>query len=105
MQTNCWLKNECKQLHCNDSNGCLIQYKLNYLYEEAGIPVDKRKTQELFTDADGTDRNEFIKLKNIQDNILDFVKEGNNLYIHSIQAGNGKTSWALRLAQCYIKKI
>lgn len=101
----CWLENECKKLHCDDPNGCLIQYKLNYLYDEAGIPENKRKTQALFTDEDGTDRPEFIKLKNIQDNIVDFVESGSNLYIYSLQAGNGKTSWALRLTQCYLKKI
>lgn len=101
----CWLENECKKLHCNDPQGCLIKYKLNYLYDEAGIPENKRKTQELFTDLDGTDRTEFIKLKQIQNNILDFVNSGSNLYIYSLQAGNGKTSWSLRLAQAYLKKI
>ncbi len=104
-QDNCWLKNECKQLHCNDKNGCMIQYKLDYLFNEAGIPLNKRKTQSLVTDADGTDREQFIQLKAIQDNILTFVNEGNNLYIYSIQAGNGKTSWAIRLLQSYFKKI
>ena len=91
----CWLENECKKLHCNDPQGCLIKYKLNYLYDEAGIPENKRKTQELFTDLDGTDRTEFIKLKQIQNNILDFVNSGNNLYIYSLQAGNGILLWFL----------
>lgn len=101
----CWLENECKKLHCNDKNGCMIQYKLDYLFNEAGIPLNRRKSQSLVTDADGTDREQFIKLKSIQDNILDFVNNGDNLYIYSIQAGNGKTSWAIRLLQSYFKKI
>lgn len=101
----CWLEESCKKLHCNDPNGCMIKFKLDYLFNEAGISENKRKTQSLVTDVDGTDRNEFIKLKNIQANILDFVNNGENLYIYSTQAGNGKTSWALRLTQAYFKKI
>ena len=102
---NCWMENNCKKLHCNDEGGCLIKYKLEYLFNEAGITENKRIYQTLVTDADGTDRNEFQKLSSIQKNILDFVNNGDNLYIYSIQAGNGKTSWAIRLLQSYFKKI
>ena len=101
----CWLKDNCKQLHCNDKNGCLILYKLNYLYDEAGVSVKNRARRNLYTDADNTDVEEFKRLKGIQDNILDFVNSGKQLYIHSQQAGNGKTSWSLRLLQCYFNKI
>lgn len=86
----CWLKDNCKQLHCNDKNGCLIQYKLDYLYNEANIPLKLRKNIPLRTDADGTDLAEFRQLKEIQDNIVLFVDGGYQLYIHSKQAGNGK---------------
>lgn len=99
------MENNCKKLHCNDENGCLIKYKLEYLFNEAGITENKRIYQTLVTDADGTDRSEFQKLSSIQKNILDFVNNGDNLYIYSIQAGNGKTSWAIRLLQSYFKKI
>ena len=101
----CWLKDSCKQLHCNDDSGCLILYKLDYLYNEAQVPLKLRKTIALRTDADGTDMNEFKILKNIQDNIESFVNDGRQLYIHSSQAGNGKSSWSLRLLQTYFKKI
>jgi len=101
----CWLENECKKLHCNDPNGCMIKYKLDFLFNEAGLSENKRIKQTLVTDADGTDRPEFQKLANIQNDILDFVNNGDNLYIYSIQAGNGKTSWAIRLMQSYFKKI
>jgi len=104
-ENNCWLRDECKQLHCNDANGCMIKYKLDYLFDEAGIPVNKRSKQSLFADADGTDKVEFQKLATIQNNIVDFVNKGNNVYIYSVQAGNGKTSWAIRLLQAYFKKI
>ena len=101
----CWLKETCNQKHCNDANGCLILFKLDYLYKEAGIPLNTRKNLSLRVDSDGTDLNEFKQLKSIQDNIEQFVKNGDQLLIHSKQCGNGKTSWALRLVQTYFNKI
>lgn len=101
----CWLKDNCKQLHCNDKNGCLIQYKLDYLYKEAGVPLKLRKHMPLRTDADGTDLAEFRFLQSIQDNILKFVENGEQLYIHSGQSGNGKSSWSIRLLQAFFNKI
>ena len=83
----------------------MILYKLNYLYNEAGIPLKLRKNMTLLIDSDGTDREQFIRLSEIQNNIVNYIKEGNNLYIYSTQTGNGKTSWALRLVQSYLNKI
>ena len=101
----CWLKDQCKQLHCNDENGCLILYKLNYLYDEACIPMNLRKKKTLYIDADGKDRDAFVRLAEIQNNILSYVNNGKNLYLYSGQTGNGKTSWAIRLIQAYLNKI
>ena len=101
----CWLRNNCKQLHCDDEKGCLILYKLDYLYNEANVPLKSRKNIALKTDADGTDLEEFKQLKSIQDSIVDFINDSGQLYIHSKQAGNGKSSWALRLLQTYFNKI
>lgn len=101
----CWLKDNCRKNHCDDPNGCMILYKLDYLYNQAGIPLNLRKRLNLRTDADGTDLEEFIKLKQIQDNILDFVNNGNQLLIHSKTCGCGKTSWSIRLLQTYFNKI
>lgn len=104
-KNNCWLKNNCKQLHCDDPNGCMILYKLDYLYNEANVPLNLRKNIVLRTDLDGTDLSEFKQLKQIQDNILDFIQDGKQLLIHSRIAGNGKSSWSLRLLQTYFNKI
>lgn len=101
----CWLRENCKQLHCDDIDGCMILFKLDYLYNEALVPIDLRKKIELKLDADGTDYDAFLKLKDIQNNILDFVKSGSQLLIHSANCGNGKSSWSLRLLQSYFNKI
>lgn len=104
---NCWLRGNqtCSEKHCNDENGCLILYKLDYLYNEAGVDLKLRKKKTLVIDADGTDLNEFTKLKSIEDNIVKFVEEGHQLFLHSSIAGNGKTSWSIRLCQSYFNKI
>lgn len=101
----CWLKNNCKQLHCNDSSGCLILLKLDYLYNEANVPINLRKNVQIRVDEDGTDLKEFQRLREIQDSVIDFVDKGKQLYIYSSQAGNGKTLWSLRLLQTYFNKI
>ena len=65
----CWLKDKCKQLHCNDPGGCLILFKLDYLYNEALIPLHLRAYQPLRVDLDGTDLEEFKRLKTIKSKI------------------------------------
>ena len=102
---NCWLKGNCKQLHCDDPNGCMILYKLDFLYNEANVPLKMRENIVLKVDADGTDLEEFKQLKQIQDNVIDFINNGHQLLIHSKGCGNGKSSWALRLLQTYFNKI
>lgn len=102
---NCWLKNNCKQLHCDDPNGCMILYKLDFLYNQANVPLKLREPLILKVDADGTDLEEFKQLKQIQDNVLEFINNGEQLLIHSKGCGNGKSSWALRLLQTYFNKI
>ena len=65
----------------------------------------QRKHISLRIDADGTDAEAFKALKDIENNIEEFIKNGSNLYLHSINAGNGKSSWSLRLVQTYFNKI
>ena len=42
---------------------------------------------------------------NIENNIIDFVDNGKNLFIYSYGVGCGKTSWAIRLVQSYFNNI
>ena len=44
-------------------------------------------------------------IKNPIDIVVNFIKEGKNLYLHSAIPGNGKSSWSLRLAEAYFNKI
>lgn len=69
------------------------------------MTMQQRKPLQLRIDANGTDRDAFITLKSIEKNIVSFVSQGQNLYIHSTRCGNGKTAWALRLMQAYFNSI
>lgn len=110
MSNDCYIKNTCKKYNngncdVNDSQFCSKLFKLDYLYNESLISETQRKPIALRLDSTGTDREVFLKLKEIELNIEDFVKKGNNLYIHSLICGNGKTAWSLKLLQAYLNSI
>ena len=65
----------------------------------------QKKKVDLRIDSSGADREEFLRLKEIQENIEKFVEDGNNLYIYSEICGNGKTEWSVRLLQQYFSNI
>lgn len=99
----CWLKGICKD-QCPNTF-CLKEFKLDYLYKAACITEQQRKHITLFLDADNSDKAAFKTLSNIEANIVNFIGEGNNLFIHSYGCGNGKTSWSLRLVESYFNTI
>lgn len=47
----------------------------------------------------------FRQLNDIGLNIVDFVKNGDNLYIYSQATGNGKTTWSAKLMLKYFHKV
>lgn len=102
---NCWLKESCRKYQETSTcpNSCIKFIKLNYLYENAFIPVNQRNKIKLY--ADKIDSESFRQLKNIEDTIDTFVAAGSNAYIYSETTGNGKTSWSLRILQSFFDKI
>ena len=110
LSNECYLRDRCNKCikgNCdtNVAEFCPKLFKLDYLYNESLLSKEQRKYVALRIDADGTDKPQFLKLKEIETNIENFVKSGNNLYIHSSICGNGKTAWALRLIQSYLGSI
>ena len=104
MIQNCPYKSKCNGIDC-DKDFCMKKYRLDTLYNNSLIPESEREIKKLYTDADGTDLAQFQQLAQLETTIVDFVNTGGNLYLHSYFCGNGKTSWALRLANKYIRKI
>lgn len=106
----CYLYDNCKKYSNNncsleDDVFCVKLFKLDYLYNESLLSDKQRTFTPLYIDADGTDREAFLKLKSIENFILDFVNKGDNLFLHSSTCGNGKTEWSIRLMQAYFNSI
>ena len=106
MKNICEFNNKCKRCtdDCADTY-CARKYRLECLFNQSQLTPTQRQYKQLFTDQDGTDRNEFIQLASIENGIQKFVNEGYNLFLHSYICGNGKTSWAIRLLSSYFYKI
>ena len=105
---NCFTNHKCIKYSKGtrlDCAFCIKQFKLSSLYDLALISEKQRRHTDLHIDADGTDREAFVQLKAIENNINSFIQSGQNLYLYSVNCGNGKTSWALRFAQSYMNSI
>lgn len=106
----CFLSDKCKKFKngdckLEDNVFCIKLFKLDYLYNEALMSDEQRKYTALYIDEDGTDREQFLQLKQVELNIEQFVDTGSSLYIYSHNCGNGKTAWSLRLLQSYFNAI
>ena len=104
----CCVRQHCakhKKGYVEESLFCIKNFKMNALYDLSLMSDKQRQHSDLRIDADGTDKEAFSLLKQFEEHITDFVSEGRNLYLFSTTCGNGKTSWALRLAQAYLNKI
>ena len=100
----CFLREVCNGKDCQ-KDFCLRKYKMDSLYSAALMSESQKKRITLKVDEDGTDLEQFKQLAAIENNIVNFVNEGKNLYLHSANCGNGKSSWSVRLAQAYFNKI
>lgn len=100
----CFLYDNCNRKDCG-KDFCLRKYKMDSLYAAALMTDGQKQHIVLKIDQDGTDLAQFQQLASIEQDILQFVTEGKNLYLHSANCGNGKSSWSIRLAEAYFNKI
>lgn len=77
--------------------------KLNreHIYKNSNIPP-VYLNRELALRPEAEDRPAFIRLKNIHDDCVRFVKQHWNLNLYSSNVGNGKTTWAVKIMRNYI---
>lgn len=110
---NCDFKEKCKKYKNNECPSqsieipqfCVRLFKINSLQDEALLSEKQRKNIPLRLDSDGSDREAFKRLKTIEQNIEEYITQGNNLYIYSKNTGNGKSSWVLKLLNAYFNTI
>ena len=101
-RSDCWYKDVC---HSDDvdCNMCVRFEEMSHLMETSNLPKSKQKPIPL--NAPKCDLQAYKRLGEIKSNIEDFVRSGGNLYITSHTAGNGKTSWAVKLLLKYFDII
>jgi len=81
---------------------CQTYLELKWQMDNSGLPEKLQKPIDMYiTDCNRCDRSSYKRLADIRKNIVKYVTEGNNLYICG-EAGNGKTSWAIKLLQSYL---
>lgn len=100
----CWYKSVCDKYNseiCQPS--CMRYMEMHFLMNTSGLPANKQYKQELI--PPDQDYKAFLALQGIKDNIVEFVEQGNNLYLCSKNFGNGKTSWAVKLLQQYFDRV
>jgi DNA replication protein DnaC len=78
---------------------------MDSLYSAALMTESQKQHIVLRVDQDGTDLEQFKQLAAIEQDIVNFISSGKNLYLHSANCGCGKTSWSLRLTEAYFNKI
>lgn len=100
----CYLASNCNGKDC-DKDFCLKKYKMDSLYSAALMTESQKQHIVLRVDQDGTDLEQFKQLAAIEHDIVNFISNGKNLYLHSANCGCGKTSWSLRLTEAYFNKI
>lgn len=96
----CWYKNVC-QNKCIDS--CIRYMEMDYLLYHSQIP--KKQQFPISLVPENKDYDNFVYLADIKDDIVNFVNNGENLYITSRYTGNGKTSWAIKMLLKYFDSV
>lgn len=100
----CWYKSICKKYNTDNCNENCIRYmEMHYLMETSNIPKSNQFKNELIPNT--IDLQSFEFLKELKSDIVNFVNNGENLYIFSKNFGNGKTTWSIKLMQQYFNKI
>lgn len=100
--SDCWYKEVCNLYPSGCNKSCLRFIEMEYLLQQSNLPEHKWFPSKLVA---GKDINQFRKLADIKNDILQWVKEGNNLYLYSSNFGNGKTSWAIKLMLAYFNNV
>lgn len=101
----CWFKINCNLYNTKKCNcGCPAYCQYYYLVNLANIPkrMQYPENQVLFAQ---NDIDKYKYLAQIKDDMVNWVNNGNNLFLYSQHCGNGKTTWAIKLMSKYFSDI
>lgn len=100
----CWYASQCDKYGKPGCDaGCIRYMEMHFLMNNSGIPKNRQYGMSLIPNKN--DETAFYALRDIKDDIMTFVANGESLYIHSSNFGNGKTSWAIKLLHNYFNQI
>ena len=100
----CWYTSVCGKYGSPECNaGCIRYMEMDFLMQNSGIPRNKQYS--VLLTPSKKDVQAFLTLKEIKDDIIAFVENGESVYIYSHNFGNGKTTWAIKLMQKYFDKV
>ena len=100
----CWYTSACGKYESPECNASCIRYmEMDFLMQNSGIP--RNKQYNVLLTPSKQDVQAFVTLKEIKDDIIAFVENGESVYIYSHNFGNGKTTWAIKLMQKYFDKV
>jgi len=97
---NCWYKDVCG-VECEVD--CLRYIEMKFLMDNSDIPPKRQMPDKLIPEV--VDKEAFVALNDIRLDVLNFVLNGENLYIWSKHTGNGKTSWALKIMLRFFNEV
>lgn len=103
LNSDCWYRDVCNLRSNSCENHCIRFLEMKYLMQNCNLPESKQ--QPIVLTPSKCDLEAFTRLRDIKDNIVDFVRSGKNLYICSSITGNGKTSWAIKMMHKYFDEI
>lgn len=100
----CWYVESCDKYGTPSCNaGCIRFMEMHFLMNNSGIPKNKQYGMTLMPSK--VDYDAFVRLRDIKEDIVNFVANGESLYIHSRNFGNGKTSWGIKLLHNYFNSV
>ena len=112
MNTECWYcdiaiaigeKDKCNKGYQTEwcDEHCPIYRNMKCCFEASALP--EKYWWPFSLKRSDIDKNAIKQIKDIREDLTDFVYEGKNLLIQSEKCGNGKTSWGIKLLQKQIE--
>lgn len=103
MADRCWYEDVCGVRGDSCGPTCVRYAEMLNLFQMSNIPRYRWYPEKLVPGRG--DRESFVYLRDIKNDIKNWVQGGNNLYLFSDTFGNGKTSWAVKLMSAYFNQV
>lgn len=99
----CPYEQDCKSFDTKDCNpSCYFMNHFSRQLRKSGIPRKFIEGDVILDDKD-VDYNNKLRLKLYMDDVINLVEQGRGFYLFSESVGNGKTYWACKIGEKYIR--